>query len=308
MPLYVLYCSCATLTSDRHLLSKKSWNVYSPANRARVARDEALAAAAQRDQDTHQKDVQSASILDSLRNRDDQADSAALQTLNQPHGKKRKRIPGEDDTERDLRHAREHADQLNDDANTRLVKFKPRDDQNSSIVDKRGNINLFPKADSQSTGSHGESHLKKEIDRQKAAEGYSAMRLSDAAGRTKRDPWYLQSNQPSTQVHDQVKADMKRLDRNTHRKAAADPLATMKRAQSQLREARREKEEQEKDLQMMRQHERSKERKLDRFSLDSIASDQNRTTSQRRHHRDTKHRQRRRERHHQKHTPEETPR
>src|ERR1700761_4486172 len=92
-----------------HLLSKKSWNVYSPANRARVARDEALAAAAQRDTDRERRDEESASHLDRLRDQANQPDNASMKLSEKEklllaatkdirdtrqESKKRKRLPG----------------------------------------------------------------------------------------------------------------------------------------------------------------------------------------------------------------------
>src|SRR5579864_6470951 len=95
----------------RHLLSKKSWNVYSPANRARVARDEALAEAAARDKSRLDRDREAESRMELLRGNAErrELDAATPQVLEDAarskearrDSRKRKRLPGEDDTDRD---------------------------------------------------------------------------------------------------------------------------------------------------------------------------------------------------------------
>ncbi|RMD40412.1 hypothetical protein DV735_g4729, partial [Chaetothyriales sp. CBS 134920] len=95
-----------------HLLGKKSWNVYNTDNIARVRRDEAAARAEQaekeRQQHEHEAGARLALLRGEIADRSSAVDDAgSLGTEDIPGSRRKKRrLAGEDDTDRDIRLAR----------------------------------------------------------------------------------------------------------------------------------------------------------------------------------------------------------
>ena len=204
-----------------HLLSKKSWNVYAPANIERVKRDEAEARRKALEREKNSLEIEA----------DDR-----LRTLKQDSHRERKslkrKLIGEDDTDRDIRLALDSA--------PKSTAMTPADRQNDSIVDSDGHISLIPTPQK-------EPH----IDKEREKDQYTVY-LTDATGRDQQsnDTWYttLQS-EPERWGDD----NPRKQERVAARLNASDPLAAMKRGVNTLHEnekARKEwMQQRERDLQ-----------------------------------------------------------
>jgi hypothetical protein len=268
----------------RHLLSKKSWNVYSPANRARVAEDEALAEAAARDAEKKRRDEESGLRISLLQQRvgdgprEIEAPEVPVATITEQDAllvaatkglgkslssgnKKRKRLAGEDDTDRDIRHAvdRGHGVGKDGDEKLGLVKLRPTKNKeiDAPITDSKGNINLFPIA----KPNHGrKSEMDMEKARRKQMEENTGMHLADAAGRKNpKDPWYLKKD---SSMKDAVGKDEWRNE--DARRLQRDPLAFMKQAQARLKDVQSERQGRDLELERIRRRE---DREFENFSL-----------------------------------------
>ncbi|RMZ88854.1 hypothetical protein DV736_g3914, partial [Chaetothyriales sp. CBS 134916] len=99
-----------------HLLGKKSWNVYNADNIVRVRRDEAAARAEQAESERQQHDCEANARLALLRGQNLSGHPLTTdhtETLTHPNDfpgrqRKKRRLAGEDDTDRDIRPARSH--------------------------------------------------------------------------------------------------------------------------------------------------------------------------------------------------------
>lgn len=207
-----------------HLLPKKSWNVYSPANIERVRRDEA--------------EAQRKAIEQEKRERQDEADERLQILKNKGDGKYLKRkLPGEDDTDRDIRLAVE-AKAAASECSERPHKSKENKDV--PLVDGKGHFSLVQ--------APSEPPPQK---RPRVEEDPYTVYLSHATGRDRgkegESPWYTTSS-------DQAWGDTtpRQKQRETARLAANDPLAAMKRGVRALRENEKQKkdwmDQREKDL------------------------------------------------------------
>lgn len=247
--------------------------------------------------------------------------------------RKRRRIAGEDDTERDIRIAKEDAAQNNSKRRELSLASGGKDSIQAPILDSSGHINLFP-----AEGAHGKAEKNKEAEaeaerKKRSYEDQYTMRFSNAAGfkeNVGRQPWYSSSAQtaiaPDSMPDNNVwgNEDPMRREREKARMDSSDPLAAMKRGVRQLKtteqQRKRWNEEKQKELEKLKQeeHQRSRNRHrrrsrsldtLEGFRLDvsaaKVGRDQHRTDSQRRHnshhyprHRDRSHdRARRNSRH-----------
>lgn len=226
--------------------------------------------------------------------------------------RKRRRLAGEDDTDRDIRLAREDAAQAVA-KREELSLTSRRDDKDAQapLVDGAGHINLFPegknKEAEKNTEAEAESARKK-----RSYEDQYTMRFSNAAGFKEtagRQPWYSSGAQ-STTAPDAMpeknvwgNEDPMRKDREKARMDANDPLAAMKRGVRQLKateqERKRWNEEKQKEIEALkteegqrsRHHRRKRSRSidsLDDFKLDAPVAkprDDNDHNCSRRHHR-----------------------
>ena len=183
-----------------HLLPKKSWNVYNPENIERVKRDEAEA---------HRQAVEQEN-----RNLQDEADDR-IRHLKQHVSKDRKtlkrKLPGEDETEREIRLAAEGTATSTGDGTG----------DHASFLDASGHIALIPPPQKKP--------------RQEQEKDPYTVYLADATGRDKRseDTWYT-SLQPGKRSwgDDNPRKQQRELARmNTN-----DPLAAMKKGVKALRE------------------------------------------------------------------------
>lgn len=259
-----------------------------------MARDEALAEAAARDKSRLDREREAESRMEQLRGKaekrelDDGERQHALELEDdraskepREESRKRKRLPGEDDTDRDLRYARERTDGKRDVAVARLRATKTEDAE-APITDQRGNINLFPEA---KKGHHRRrTEEDKEKARQKEAEENMGMPLKQALGREgSQRSWYMDADGT---VKDRQGRDVwgnedpRRLNRDSQRVASADPLAFMKQAQTRLKEVHRERKAREQELQALRRRDHLD---LEDFSLDGPAVEDRRREDSRRH-------------------------
>lgn len=207
--------------------------------------------------------------------------------------RKRRRLAGEDDTDRDIRLAREDAAQV---ASQRgeLTLSSRRDDKDAQapLLDSAGHVNLFPESANRKAEKNTETEAEAKQQRQSYEDQYT-MRFSNAAGfkeNAGRQPWYSSGSQsvvaPDAMPEKNVwgNEDPMRKEREKARMNANDPLAAMKRGVRQLKateqQRKRWNDEKRKELEALkaedRQLSRPRHRKrsksadsLERFKLDA---------------------------------------
>jgi hypothetical protein len=298
-----------------HLLGKKSWNVYAPDNIARVKRDEAEAAAKEEELDRIKDEHDAAVRLALLRG---ETPPPPLQIESEkpkrrhdergPRDKKRRRVAGEDDTERDIRAAREDLEERhNPPLLAEGAQKKKRID--APITDHAGHINLFPvdPREQLKNGKNAEVEAEK-ARKQRELEDQYTMRLSNAAGRDgfKEKPWYATGTTTKPAKAEEEKAGMdlgiyvedknvwgrpdpNRKVREAARISSGDPLAFMSKAQTQLKNAERDRrrwaEERLREEEMLKRagevRQRSKKRKPANMEYDTKRGEGNRELCER---------------------------
>lgn len=177
--------------------------------------------------------------------------------------RKRKR-QGEDDTEFELRVAKENA-QLS------TTDLEPAQKATSSapIVDHAGHIDLFGDEKLRAHAEKNKDAEKEAKEKARSFEDQYTMRFSNATGNGNlSNPWYSQSDAlESTAPMKNVwgKDDPNRRERDTKRIVASDPLAMMKQGASKIRELKKERkqvqEEQAEQLRQLRREERHREKR-----------------------------------------------
>lgn len=245
--------------------------------------------------------------------------------------KKRRRLAGEDDTDRDIRFAREDAAQA--------VTRTSREDQKQSasrgndapLLDNTGHVNLFPLEAGREPAEKNPEAERESADKKRSYEDQYTMRFSNAAGFKQsagQKPWYSSAREvvasgdmPSKDVWGNE--DPMRRERDMARMDANDPLAAMKRGVRQLKSVEQERkkwnEERSQELEDLKAAQRREPRhrrrrrpmsersdsgdSLERFSLDGSSharrEDGHRRDSHRHHQRrrDTSRDRRRRQSH-----------
>ena len=298
---------CYKLTLYSHLLGKKSWNVYNQDNIVKVRRDEAEARLREEEQERRMQAVDADRRLQILRGEPlealpedaEQKSSHKREREDGGQHRKRRRIGCEDDTDRDMRLARQAA--AGSATEKSLPKSKRRD---APIVDHKGHISLFPEEQRRpEKNAEAESEAAK---KKREYEDQYTMRFSNAAGmkQSLESPWYSTStngesallNLPGKDVWGND--DPRRKEREQKRLDTSDPLAVMKKGVKQLREADKQRQqwkaEREKDLKEVeemareqrrrRRHEDEDEDSLEDFTLDTGYQDTHR--KRRKHHSD----------------------
>ncbi|XWX01632.1 hypothetical protein V2A60_009660 [Cordyceps javanica] len=268
-----------------HLLGKKSWNVYNKDNIERVRRDEANAKAAEEAEEQRMQEVDAARRLAILRGeapppieQEEEvavavADPDAAGSRQPPHrlgtGRRPRKRHGEDDTDFELRIAKER-----EDAVSRAAAEARRATSSAPIVDRRGHIDLFGGDDKSRAHAEKNEEAERESSRKKREyEDQYTMRFTNAGGKAGTDaPWYSAaaddgSEGQTRRVMKNVwgRDDPQRKERDEKRIVASDPLAMMKQGAARVRELKQERrrfqEERGRELrQMKREDERRRER------------------------------------------------
>jgi len=318
--LLTVHCAVMPL----HLLGKKSWNVYNSASIERVRRDEADARAKEEAEEQRMQEEDAARRTAILRGESVPAIAATTSSVPaapwntserrsrhaeaklavdaappRERERKRRRLNGEDDTDRDIRFAREDA-AAGDTARRTLHQRSANAD--AKIVDHAGHIQLIPAPDEKAirkAEKNAEVEAEKAKKRKREEDQYT-MRFSNAAGfnnHASSRPWYASNESaiPNAGTEStalvlsdvQVKdvwgnEDPLRKGREHSRLSANDPFAMMQKAQRQLKQSERDRERWEKERraepkrrERERQHERRRrdedEVSLEDFSLDGPA-------------------------------------
>lgn len=303
-----------------HLLGKKSWNVYNEDNVSRVRRDEADARAREEAAEQRMQEQDAARRMALLRGEEPppalpEPDEDSLDRRRgddvggASRGHKRRRLKGEDDTDREMRYAREDAE-----AGERVregMRERSGKGDDRPLQDGTGHIQLFSAPEERGKGRTKESKEEREQRRKKEQEEQQqqGMRFTDAAGYRSgsNKPWYTASDvrhDESRQANELMLADIqgkdvwgnedpRRKEREQNRIVSNDPFAMMQRAQKQLKQSEgdREKWKRERDQELQelkrederkqrreRKHDRRSSRRdeledegLESFSLDSSA-------------------------------------
>jgi hypothetical protein len=281
-----------------HLLGKKSWNVYAPDNIARVKRDEAAALAYEEEQDRILQAYDAEKRLALLRGSTpppapilEPAKPSRRKDEERTIGRdrKRKRIAGEDDTDRDLRAAREDLEERHHAPLLEAVRAKRSD---APITDGKGHINLFPVDPREQHKTHKNAEVEAEKARKaRELEDQYTMRLANAAGRDglAQKPWYTSATPAAGGISTRDSAPLEEADtsravalyaeeknawgrpdpnrpsRDKARISASDPMQFMSQAQQQLKKAegerRRWAEEREREMDRLRREGERRERR-----------------------------------------------
>lgn len=261
-----------------------------------MRRDEARAKAEEEENERKQREEDAERRIDILRGkipaplRDDvdenERHSRSREKLSgESRHRKRRRLAGENDTDRDIRFAKEDAELARQRVESK-ASCRPTDD--APIVDKSGHISLFPE---ESTSRRRRSDKNPEAEAETAKknqelEDQYTMRFSNAAGYKQQltsTPWYSSITEISTQNAGLPNKnvwgdeDPRRQEREKVRIATNDPLAAMKKGVKQLKEVEKERtkwaEERERELKALKREERDKEKRRRRRYRDNGDSD-----------------------------------
>ena len=294
-----------TLTTNNamvlHLLGKKSWNVYNKDNIDRVRRDEADQQAREEEDERRMQEQDAVHRIAILRGEvpppvtapsPPPGETGSVRRSRDDDGRdrKRRRLRGEDDTDRDMRIAREDA--AAGAAVREKLSHSERNGQDGdvSVTDHAGHIQLFA-APNERTLLANSRNAEAEAEKAKKAreiEDQYTMRFSNAAGykqSASSAPWYVSSSKQDLETQVPSKdvwgnEDPSRKDREQTRLSSNDPMAFMRKAQSQLRQAETDKEK----------WKVQKEREL--RELDRAEKEERRRRRERRHKRDHRERSR----------------
>ena len=228
--------------------------------------------------------------------------------------RKRRRLAGENDTDRDMRFAREDNEAASK-ATKALMKAPKSSD--APLTDHKGHINLFPIDGPRRNAPKNAEAEAEAAKKKKEFEDQYTMRFSNAAGfkqSVDQKPWYSSTAEAADDENITSKdvwgnEDPRRKERGKLRLVSDDPMAIMQRGVSDLRKVERERQKWKKerdrelkDLVASQKHERSQRHLektgvtgLENFSLDSINTEKDKSQRHRhqhhRHHHNDKHHQ-----------------
>lgn len=245
-------------------MGKKSWNVYSPANIARVKADEDAAAAREHAADQRMQELDAERRAAILRGRtppplpeEDSLEGGRPRRDRHGHDKKRRRLRGEDDTDMDIRLAASATKPQDGDAEHAKVLRLREPASDAPLTDHAGHIDLFPvqlnEAIKREKNAEAEREKRK---KEQAFEDQYTMRFSNAAGKNGLDqPWYTAQQKTARAVGEDSavlypdldsknvwgNADPRRKEREQARISSNDPFAFMQKAQTQLKKSKEDK-------------------------------------------------------------------
>jgi hypothetical protein len=288
-----------------HLLSKKSWNVWNADNISRVDRDIARGEEIEAEQDQLLREYDSLRQLALLRGdapptpprilsteeieqrvRDEAKGERQANAEGRGASKKRRKLKGEDETDMELRLAKEAAEERYGESEKKeKVVMEKRRKIDAPITDPNGHINLFPIDPKDLAKQKNVEAEAEKAKKQKEFEDQYTMRFSNAAGRDglKENPWYADKEKDEKKKRQDEEAgedakltymeyknlwgkpDPKAKDREQRRASVSDPMAVMQRAQGQLKRSEKDKqvwaEQRAKELaQLKEDHEREEQK------------------------------------------------
>ena len=239
--------------------------------------------------------------------------------------RKRRRLAGEDDTDRDLRVAREKNEAALKSAKALATVPKTSD---APLTDLKGHINLFPeKGPKRKAPKNAEAEAEMAKEKKEYEDQYT-MRFSNAAGfkeSISQRPWYSSTGNIATEEEalETVTKDVwgnedpRRKERAQKKLMADDPMAIIQKGVSDLRQVEKERKkwqierenemneiiESEKSRERKKRRRRAKEDELEGFNLDDPLDKSDDKRRQRHNHsgEDRRHRRSSRERHHSRH-------
>ncbi|KAI6710062.1 hypothetical protein JHW43_007385 [Diplocarpon mali] len=286
-------------TMPLHLLGKKSWNVYNTANIEKVRRDEAALAALEAAEEERMQDLDAQRRMQILRGEiptplaiqdaatdpnpnPDKHGKREREPRGQGRERKRRKKAGENDTDFEMRVAREERDAVRE-IGQKLVLRK---ETGAPLLDHQGHIDLFPQPKPEAPKAvEKNSEAERETARKKKEyEDQYTMRFSNAAGFKQglEDPWYSKGGEREMESMGKDvwgNEDPRRKERQLKRVVDNDPLAMMKAGARKVREVKKEREilreEREREVREFEDAERRERRKrkyeedeLEGFSLD----------------------------------------
>ncbi|KAK4205691.1 hypothetical protein QBC40DRAFT_260586 [Triangularia verruculosa] len=250
-----------------HLLGKKSWNVYNTANIERVRRDEEAARQKEQAEEQRMQEQDAERRLAILRGEvppplpepEHQSITEKPSFRESREPRKKRNRQGEDDTDFELRLARERQEQQYrhlQGPSPSLTSNVPDD-----LVDSKGHLTLFAPQQTH------EKHPEVEKEKKQLAEN-SQLRLGPGSFSGAGDAWYATADDqilsvvPSKNVFG--KDDPNRKAREQSRLVSSDPLAMMKSGAAKVRELEKERkkinEERERELRELKKTERRERR------------------------------------------------
>ncbi|KAH8175392.1 homocitrate synthase [Sarocladium implicatum] len=183
-----------------HLLGKKSWNVYNADNIARVRRDEAAAKAEEEAEEQRMQEVDAQRRLAILRGEvppslpepekqeEDLKSARREESRYSGSSRRQRKRHGEDDTDFELRLAREKQSEAASAVERRQTNAAP-------IVDHAGHIDLFGDEKQRMHAEKNDEVEQKKRKKEREYEDQYTMRFSNAAGRNAPEkPWYSTSS------------------------------------------------------------------------------------------------------------------
>ena len=297
------------------MLGKKSWNVYNADNIAKVKRDEAAAAAREEAQEQRMQEIDAERRIQILRGLPVEVHSIPVEeeqvsqsrVNRSDRERKRRRIAGEDDTDRDIRYAQENNAIAPAKAEMHMKSKKSND---APITDVKGHINLFPMEGTRHNAPKNAEVEAEKAKKQKEFEDQYTMRFSNAAGFKQaigEKPWYHKVSATEGGDGEEIEApskdvwgneDPRRKEREKMRTISDDPLAAIQKGVAGVREVERErkkwKEEKDREIRELEEAERRRERRrrkrreaddLEDFNLDDSAKNDDRSRRHGHHHR-----------------------
>jgi hypothetical protein len=308
-----------------HTNPPQSWNVYNPANVARVKADEEAAAAREAAAEQRMQELDAERRAALLRGRtppplpeeDDAQEGKRRTDRDGGHDRKKRKLRGEDDTDMDIRLAASMTrpkDADEDDA-TVLKLRNPASD--APLTNHAGNIDLFPvdvkEAIKREKNAEAEKEKRK---KEQAFEDQYTMRFSNAAGKSGLDrPWYASQPQSTHNTEESTaaleypgfenkdvwgNADPRRQEREQARLSSNDPFAFMQKAQTQLKKSKEDKkkwaDERKRELNELRDAQEREERRSKHHKRSRHRRSRSRSPDRERRHRHSNRRDRSRSR------------